>query len=133
MSEGAVQITEAKDLYREADFVCSYIRKLVDENECRYGEITIASRQPEDYDIILKLSRCGEVRHVRRFCGSFRVHETSKTTTMDDVCNMETEELRTRNGVTENKICRAMLHKVAKLRVAFRMLREGVVWDRVCK
>ncbi len=54
LSEGAVQITEAKDLYREADFVCSYIRKLVDGNECRYGEITIASRQPEDYDIILK-------------------------------------------------------------------------------
>ena len=53
-SGGAVQITEAKDLYKEADFVCSYIRKLVDENECRYGEITIASRQPEDYDVILK-------------------------------------------------------------------------------
>ncbi|MBR6924978.1 MAG: hypothetical protein IKH50_10650, partial [Oscillospiraceae bacterium] len=61
VSEGDVQITEAKDLYREADFVCSYIRKLVDSNECRYGEITIASRQPEDYDIILKaaLERCG--------------------------------------------------------------------------
>ena len=86
-----------------------------------------------DYDIVLKLSLCGEVRHVRQFCGAFRVHETSKTATMDDVCNMETQELRTRNDVTENKIFRALLHKVAKLRVAFRMLREGIILDRVCK
>lgn len=53
-SEECIQITEAKDLYQEADFVCSYIRKLVSENKYRFGEISIASRQPEEYDMILK-------------------------------------------------------------------------------
>lgn len=53
-SEGFVQITEAKDMYQEADFVCAYIRKLVSENVCSFGEISVASGQPEEYDMILK-------------------------------------------------------------------------------
>jgi len=86
-----------------------------------------------DYDIILKLSRCGDVRHVRKFCGAFRVHEASKTTIMDDICHCETEELRTRYGVTRNRFCRVALHKIAKLRVALRMLCEGILWDRMVR
>ena len=86
-----------------------------------------------DYDIILKLSRCGEVRHVPKFCGAFRIHEASKTTVMDDVCRRETEVLRTRYGVVQNMLCRVALHKIAKLRVALRMIREGILWDRVGK
>ncbi len=52
--DGFVKITEARDLYQEADFVCAYIRKLISEKYCRFGEISIASRQPGDYDMILK-------------------------------------------------------------------------------
>lgn len=52
-SGGNVKITEARDLYQESDFVCSYIRYLVQEKGYRYGDISIASRNPEDYDMIL--------------------------------------------------------------------------------
>jgi len=83
-----------------------------------------------DYDIILKLARMGDVRHVRAFCGAFRRHETSKTVTIDDVCQEETERLRTAYGVTTNSVLRNVLHKWSKLRVVCRMLREGVFWER---
>ncbi|MBE6852044.1 MAG: hypothetical protein E7505_01020 [Ruminococcus sp.] len=49
-----IRITEAKDLYKEADFVCSYIKYLVLEKNYRYGEISIVSRQLADYDLILQ-------------------------------------------------------------------------------
>lgn len=52
-SEGFVKITEARDFYQEADFVCSYIRYLVNTKGYRFGEISVASRQPEDYDALL--------------------------------------------------------------------------------
>lgn len=85
-----------------------------------------------DYDIVLKLAGMGPVRHVRRFCGCFRVHETSKTSTMDEVCRSETERLRTVYGVNGNAFARFVLHKIAKLRVSLRMLREGILFDRIC-
>lgn len=52
-SDGCVMITEARDLYQESDFVCSYIKYLVREKGYRYGDISIALRNPEDYDSIL--------------------------------------------------------------------------------
>lgn len=84
-----------------------------------------------DYDIILKLGKIGPVKHVKRFCGAFRVHATSKTTTIDDVCQKETEELRTRYGVSTNSFVRLMAFKVAKLRAGLRMLVQGCLKDRM--
>lgn len=84
-----------------------------------------------DYDIILKLGKVGPVKHVKWFCGAFRVHATSKTTTIDDVCQKETEELRTKHGVTQNRLFRALLFKVAKMRVYMRMLFQGCMKDRL--
>ena len=84
-----------------------------------------------DYDIILKLARQGDVRHVRAFCGAFRVHGTSKTTTLDDVCQRETEELRTKYGVPQNDFLRKTLAYLAKLRVGLRMLFEGCMKGRL--
>ncbi len=49
-----VKITEAKDLYQEADFVCSYIKYLIREKGYSFRDISIAIRQPEDYEIILQ-------------------------------------------------------------------------------
>lgn len=83
-----------------------------------------------DYDIILKLAQAGEVRHVRRFCGAFRVHATSKTSTIDDVCQRETDELRTVWGVPKGRLARRFLHAWAKIRVAGRMLCEGILLER---
>ena len=96
----------------------------------RCGGFDVSLRFAMDYDIILKLGRVGPVRHVRKYCGSFRVHGTSKTSTIDDVCQKETDGLRTRYGLTENRLLRTIGHKFAKIRVAFRMLREGVIWER---
>ena len=84
-----------------------------------------------DYDIILKLGKIGPVVHVPKFCGAFRVHEDSKTTTIDDVCQRETEELRTRYGVTQNQMLRRIMQSVAKLRVYSRMLFQGCMKDRL--
>lgn len=84
-----------------------------------------------DYDIVLKLARHGNIRHVRAFCGAFRVHGTSKTTTLDDVCQKETEELRTRYGVPRNPYVRKALSCLVKIRVGLRMLFEGCMKGRL--
>lgn len=84
-----------------------------------------------DYDIILKLGKIGPVVHVPKFCGAFRVHADSKTTTIDDVCQRETEDLRTRYGVVHSKTIRRILQYVAKFRVFSRMLFQGCMKDRL--
>ena len=84
-----------------------------------------------DYDIILKLGRIGPVKHIRYFCGAFRIHETSKTTTIDDVCQRETEELRTRYGVSRNIVVRSALLRIAKFRAYTRMFFQGCMKDRL--
>lgn len=78
-----------------------------------------------DYDIILKLGKEGPVKHIKHFCGAFRIHETSKTSTISDVCRRETFDLRTKYGVTTNKALRRLLEMVAKIRVGLRMLFQG--------
>lgn len=84
-----------------------------------------------DYDIILKLAKQGRVVHVPRFCGAFRIHATSKTTTIDDVCQEETQLLRTRYGVTTNRVLRKLLECIVKLRVAIRMVFQGCMKGRL--
>lgn len=84
-----------------------------------------------DYDVILKLARAGEVRHVRAYCGAFRVHASSKTTTIDDVCQLETQALRTVYGVPQGRLIRWLLHLWAKLRVTGRMAWEGILLERI--
>ena len=84
-----------------------------------------------DYDIILKLGKIGPVEHVKEFCGAFRVHETSKTSTIDDVCQKETLELRLRYGVSTNKVIRSFCERFAKFRVYFRMFIQGCMKDRL--
>ncbi len=53
-SQRAVKIIEAKDFYSEADFVCSYINYLVIERGYKYNEISVSSRQLDDYDFIIR-------------------------------------------------------------------------------
>lgn len=84
-----------------------------------------------DYDIILKLAKRGVVVHAPRFCGAFRIHATSKTTTIDDVCKEETEQLRTRYGVTTNRLLRKVLECIVKVRVATRMILQGCMKGRL--
>lgn len=84
-----------------------------------------------DYDIVLKLGKIGPVKHVKWFCGAFRVHAMSKTTTINDVCNRETEELRTRYGVTTNRMLRNVFLKAAKCRVFVRMFFQGCLKGRL--
>lgn len=84
-----------------------------------------------DYDIILKLGKIGPVIHVPKFCGAFRMHETSKTMTIDDVCRRETEELRTKYGVSHNMAIRQVQLFIAKTRVYLRMIFQGCMKGRV--
>jgi glycosyltransferase involved in cell wall biosynthesis len=84
-----------------------------------------------DYDVILKLGKIGPVKHVKEFCGAFRVHETSKTSTIDDVCQKETLELRIKYGVSTNRVVRGFCEILVKLRVSLRMLIQGCMKDRL--
>ncbi len=97
------------------------------------GGFDVSLRFVMDYDIILKLARSGKVKHVRYFCGAFRVHSTSKTTTLDDVCQKETEDLRARYGVPKNVQIRKLLSLIAKCRVFIRMCFEGCLKGRLYK
>jgi len=84
-----------------------------------------------DYDVVLKLARLGEVLHVNSFCGAFRIHSASKTSTLDSVCKQETYQLRTEYGVTTNPAIRRLQYLYAKMRVAWRMLSEGCLKGRM--
>ena len=84
-----------------------------------------------DMDIVFKLSRKYPVKHVRAFCGAFRIHATSKTMTIDDVCQREQAELRTKYGVVRNMRLRRLLKRVVQARVFMRMLFEGCLFERV--
>jgi len=95
------------------------------------GGYDVSLRFAMDYDIVLKLARCGEVVHVKRFCGAFRVHATSKTSTIDDVCQMETDMLRTRYGVSGSRWLRRFLLFIVKVRVGLRMLFQGCLRGRL--
>lgn len=97
----------------------------------KLGGFDTSLRFVMDYDIILKLGRVGPVVHVPGFCGAFRVHADSKTTTINDICQRETEELRTRYGVSQNKIIRKVLQSIAKMRVYLRMFLQGCMKDRL--
>lgn len=95
------------------------------------GGFDVTLRFVMDYDIILKLAKAGRVVHVPKFCGAFRIHETSKTSTLDDVCKAETEQLRTKYGVTTNRFLRKLLEKVVTVRVFTRMLMQGCMKGRL--
>lgn len=83
-----------------------------------------------DYDVILKLSARGSVIHIPRYCGSFRLHSTSKTSVLNDVCQKETRQLRSQNGVSSIPWIANLTHKLALARVSCRMAREGCLRAR---
>ena len=95
------------------------------------GGFDVRLRFVMDYDIILKLGREGPVKHIKKFCGAFRVHANSKTATIDDVCQRETELLRMRRGVPDNKIIHGFMQMVAKVRVCMRMILQGCIKGRL--
>ena len=49
-----IKICEASDMYLEIDFVCTEIRRLIKDNNYKFNEIAIISRQLSDYSNILE-------------------------------------------------------------------------------
>lgn len=49
-----IKITECADLYEEADWICSEIRRLVQEEGYRYRDIAVMSRQLSEYTYIFE-------------------------------------------------------------------------------
>ncbi len=49
-----INIFEAEDLYNEVDFVCTKIRSLVMENDYKYSDIAVISRNKEEYTSIIE-------------------------------------------------------------------------------
>jgi GT2 family glycosyltransferase len=83
-----------------------------------------------DYDLILRLGRIGPVRHVREYVGSFRHHAGAKTSRLQQVCEVETERLRLKaSGVSPSGL--RWRYRIAKLRVAGRMIKEGCIASRM--
>ena len=95
------------------------------------GGFDASLRFAMDYDIIIKLSRCGDVRHIRQYCGSFRTHETSKTVTIDEICREETMRLRIKYGVSANPVVSWVQNVAAKIRVVIRMAMQGCLGVRL--
>lgn len=95
------------------------------------GGFKVGLRFVMDYDIILKLGKIGEVVHVKKFCGAFRIHADSKTTTLDNVYKAETEMLRSEYGVTRVEFLRRVYLLWAKCRVAWRMVFQGCLRGRL--
>jgi hypothetical protein len=98
---------------------------------CADGGYDVSLRFAMDYDIILKLAKNGKVVHVPVFCGAFRVHASSKTTMLDDICQFETNKIRTRYGVTTHPMLRKSLDYIAKFRVGMRMVFQGCMKGRL--
>ncbi|MGN1480791.1 PD-(D/E)XK nuclease family protein [Porcipelethomonas sp.] len=49
-----INITECRDLYEEADHICSHINNLVRNNGYKYSDIAVISRQLEEYTYIFE-------------------------------------------------------------------------------
>lgn len=49
-----IRICECADLYEEADLICSEIKRLVREEDYKYGEIAVMSRQLQDHTYIFE-------------------------------------------------------------------------------
>jgi GT2 family glycosyltransferase len=92
----------------------------------RLGGFDEALQFAMDYDLVIKVSRQGEVAHVREYVGQFRVHESSKTSTLQDLCARETAAVR-RKYSGNGSFAQAVVTPMVKLRVAYRMFWEGCV------
>ncbi len=85
-----------------------------------------------DYDLILRLSDKGAVRHVREYVGCFRHHAAAKTARLQDVCSTETEQLRLK--ISGRSVAGLRLrYWVGKARVTARMVVEGCMASRLDK
>jgi GT2 family glycosyltransferase len=85
-----------------------------------------------DYDLILRLAAKGSVRHVREYVGCFRHHDGAKTSRLQEICEIETERLRSKiSGRSEAS--RRLRYWIGKGRVAARMITEGCVASRFHK
>ncbi len=57
----------------------------------RAGGLDVGMRFCLDLDLYLRLLRCGKAARVSKFLGAFRLHETSKTATLQEVADAERE------------------------------------------
>jgi glycosyltransferase involved in cell wall biosynthesis len=83
-----------------------------------------------DYDLVLKLGLMGEVRHVREYAGCFRMHESSKTSRLQDVCGREIDALRRKHSGCSGFGLR-WRYAVSKIKVAMRMIAQGCISCRL--
>lgn len=96
------------------------------------GGFDVNLRFVMDYDLILKLGKLGSVQHIPEYLGAFRRHASSKTSTLQTVCEQETIELRQR--YSQASLGRLKCNYfVAKAKVAFRMIAQGCLWSRMQK
>ncbi len=51
---GNIKIYEASDIYNEADFICSEIRRLISEQDYKFSQIAVAVRSKEIYSSVME-------------------------------------------------------------------------------
>lgn len=96
--------------------------------EC--GGIAKQYRFAMDYDYIIRLSSMGPVVHVRRYVAAFRMHSSSKTSTLAEICLEETRNIRYEYSKLPRFII-PLSYYASKARVAYRMLIEGCIFERL--
>ncbi len=83
-----------------------------------------------DYDLILRLAAKGTAQHEREYVGCFRHHEAAKTSNLQAVCAMETEQLRLKVSGRSRASLR-LRYRIGKARVAARMAVQGCLSSRL--
>jgi glycosyltransferase involved in cell wall biosynthesis len=94
------------------------------------GGFDVSLRFAMDYDLILRLATSGGVVHVHGYAGSFRIHGTSKTSSLTDVCVQETWQIRRKYSGRSDAALRWRWW-MASFHVLLRMLWEGCLGCRL--
>jgi glycosyltransferase involved in cell wall biosynthesis len=83
-----------------------------------------------DYDLILKITKGKQVLHIKEFISDFRLHPSSKTSNLENIRIEETKRLRKFFSQHSN-LTVYLLNKFSLMKIALRMFREKIFFDRV--
>lgn len=86
------------------------------------GGFDMSLRFAMDYDLVLKVAKNSSIQHKRVYTGAFRIHDSSKTSTIQEVCRAETATVRSNYSTSP---VTPFQQRVSKFSVALRMMREN--------
>jgi len=83
-----------------------------------------------DYDFVLRLAKGRVVSHASGYLAAFRLHNDSKTNTIDDVNIADVNAIRNKYSTTPRFLL-PIAYQVAKAKVVLRMISQGCLPSRL--